>query len=172
MTPSSVLLQRIKALLVKPPSTWVVILSFVGGYVLVEREIQLEFAKNLEAERVGRYVRNLDRYHEELLVQANAYVTAVHHSHDDESQNQLRNGVRDTIIRLSQTVGNWENMLDGEMHSVIQAYDAQLGYLQREISSRHDEESIVLFLKRLSDLIQARRGLTSAIDNTYLNIED
>ena len=150
MTPSSLMLQRIKAFLVKPPSTWVVILSFVGSYVLVEREIRLEFAKNLEAERVSRYVRNLDRYHEELLVQSNAYVTAVHHSHGAESQDQLRNSVRDTIIRFSQTVSNWENMLDGEMHSVIQAYNAQLGYLQTEISSRHDEESIEIFLKRLT----------------------
>jgi hypothetical protein len=63
-------------------------------------------------------------------------------------------------------------MLDGEMHSVIQAYNAQLGYPQTEISSHHDEESIVIFLTRLSDLIQSRRVLTSAIDNTYLDIED
>ena len=151
---------------------WILLISFVGGGFAVEWEIERKFQKQVEADRVSRYIGSVEIHHEELLSQVNSYALAVHHSHAEEVLTGFRNSARESILRLSQTLSNWEDMVDGEMNRAIRAYSVQLGYMQTEIAKEHDGDSIAVPLKLLSEIIQSRRALANAKNRAYLDVQD
>lgn len=161
------MLERIRRFLVEPAHRWFAIVSVLCGVGFSELEIHRAFTKHVEADRVSRYIRGVDLHHEELVVQVNGYAMAVVYSHGEESVTSLKNGARNTIIRLSQTVGNWESMADSEMQEAIGVYSRELGYLQTEISRDHDDDTIEVVLKHLVDVIESRRALSTVINRTY-----
>lgn len=161
------MLERIRRFLVEPARRWFAIVGILCGVGISELEIHRVVKKHVEADRVSRYIHGVDSHHEALIVQVNGYAMAVVHSLGEELVASWRNEARNTIIRLSQTIGNWEGMANSKMQEAIGVYNQQLGEMQIEISKDHDNDTIEVVLKRLVGVIESRRALSTVVNQTY-----
>ena len=167
--PASVL-SVVKSLLFKKTNVGVVLAGLLASYCGTSYEIDQKFTKNLEEQRVGRYIQRMEQHHDALVAHANTYISVAVHAPGDDSLVSLMRSIRSEAVHLHQNVSNWEGLLDAPSEAAFETYLSKLAQLDMEIAKTPSAGTLPPFLAALADLVQAREDVSREIDRQFFGI--
>lgn len=170
MTQSTSVLSMLKSLLSKRTNVGAVLAGLLATYVGTTYQTNLKFTKNLEEQRVGRYIQRMEQHHDALVAHANTYISITVHAPGDNSLVSLMRSIRGESVHLHQTARNWESLLDAPSKAAFETYLSTLAQLDTEIARTPDAGTLSPFISALAQLVEARDAVSLEIDRQFFGI--